>query len=377
MLYYSFNIEYMSKMSKKAFTLVELIVVITILAILWTIAFIAFHGYAKSARDGSRISDLSLIKQTLELYALNKGKYPETTYGVEITYSGSEVWTQWSFGETTFRSVEKMNKIPRDPLTEDEYNYSVTHLRNEYQIAALLEGEAVTMNPVVSEVYAADILAKAYVTGDYNGKVVKVNTGALLYILAVPSLIASDISGVLDIEQLLTAGKLVINGQSNLPSNYEGSTFIVDAGFSFVPNNIVVYSGSTTPTSDAQVIQFIINLQNAYSGTTLENDPGLQDIISLDVSNTELVKQYGGNIVQNDLGGVVTYEIYACVAQPDYPHATFTTGTPTQENTPWQSTNSWNACYYVCDTGYQWEDCNTVTPPGDCIFPFVFGSCSL
>ncbi|USN58561.1 MAG: type II secretion system protein GspG [Candidatus Peribacteria bacterium] len=54
----------------------------------------AFQGYAKSARDGSRISDLSGIKQTLELYALNKGKYPETTYGVEITYSGSEVWTQ-------------------------------------------------------------------------------------------------------------------------------------------------------------------------------------------------------------------------------------------------------------------------------------------
>ncbi|USN58562.1 MAG: hypothetical protein H6767_00065 [Candidatus Peribacteria bacterium] len=233
-----------------------------------------------------------------------------------------------------------MSKIPRDPLTEDEYNYSVTHLRNEYQVAALLEGDAVTMNPVVSEAYAADILAKAYVTGDYNGKVVKVNTGALLYILAVPSLIASDISGVLDIEQLLAAGKLVINGQSNLPSNYEGSTFIVDAGFSFVPNNIVVYSGSTTPTSDVQVIQFIINLQNAYSGTTLENDPGLQDIITLDTSNTELVKQFGGNIVQNDLGGVVTYEVYTCATQPDYPHATFTSGTPTQANTSWQNTNS-------------------------------------
>ncbi|MFA5916599.1 MAG: prepilin-type N-terminal cleavage/methylation domain-containing protein, partial [Candidatus Gracilibacteria bacterium] len=49
----------------KGFTLVELIVVITILAILGTIGFIAFQNYTKSARDGTRIADINMIKQNL------------------------------------------------------------------------------------------------------------------------------------------------------------------------------------------------------------------------------------------------------------------------------------------------------------------------
>jgi type II secretory pathway pseudopilin PulG len=50
--------------------LVELIVVITILAILGTIAFISLQGYSKTARDSARISDMSRIKTSLELFSL-------------------------------------------------------------------------------------------------------------------------------------------------------------------------------------------------------------------------------------------------------------------------------------------------------------------
>jgi len=59
------------KINKQAFTLVELIVVITILAILWTIAFISLAWYSQDARDSTRISDLSTMKTSLELFHLN------------------------------------------------------------------------------------------------------------------------------------------------------------------------------------------------------------------------------------------------------------------------------------------------------------------
>jgi prepilin-type N-terminal cleavage/methylation domain-containing protein len=54
------------------FTLVELIVTITILVILGTIAFVSLGGYAGSARDGSRVSDLSLIAKGLDLFYIKQ-----------------------------------------------------------------------------------------------------------------------------------------------------------------------------------------------------------------------------------------------------------------------------------------------------------------
>jgi len=55
------------------FTLVELIVVITILVILGTIAFIQLGGFASSARDSARVSDMNSIMQGLELVLVKNG----------------------------------------------------------------------------------------------------------------------------------------------------------------------------------------------------------------------------------------------------------------------------------------------------------------
>ncbi len=81
--------------NKQAFTLVELIVVITILAILWTIAFISLQLYSKSARDSRRISDISNVKKSLELFSIKTWKYPLPDSPNEATFSWSKIWTQW------------------------------------------------------------------------------------------------------------------------------------------------------------------------------------------------------------------------------------------------------------------------------------------
>lgn len=58
------------------FTLAELIVVITILAILATIGILTLSDYLSSSRDSSRITEIGQISRSVELSAVQNGKYP-------------------------------------------------------------------------------------------------------------------------------------------------------------------------------------------------------------------------------------------------------------------------------------------------------------
>ncbi|MFZ3232295.1 MAG: prepilin-type N-terminal cleavage/methylation domain-containing protein [Patescibacteria group bacterium] len=58
------------------FTLAELIVVVTVLAILATIGFVALSGHISSARDSARATEIGQISRSVELSAVQNGKYP-------------------------------------------------------------------------------------------------------------------------------------------------------------------------------------------------------------------------------------------------------------------------------------------------------------
>lgn len=70
-----------------AFTLVELIVVITILVILGTIAFISLSGYSGSARDSSRVSDITNLSKSLDIAYIKTSMYPSPDNAFSVTYS--------------------------------------------------------------------------------------------------------------------------------------------------------------------------------------------------------------------------------------------------------------------------------------------------
>lgn len=76
------------------FTLVELLVVITILAILGTIGFIQIGGFAGSARDSSRISDIANITKSLDIFFVKNSQYPSPDNAFYVTYSGGTLWSQ-------------------------------------------------------------------------------------------------------------------------------------------------------------------------------------------------------------------------------------------------------------------------------------------
>ena len=307
--------------ANNAFTLVELIVVITILAILWTIAFISLQWYSSQSRDSVRISDISRMKTAVELFQLDAGKYPLPTDGTEITYSGWIVWTQWYFWESTYKNVGKLDKIPLDPLTNKKYVYSTTNTRQEYQIAWVMEGEEVTsimnnewwiMNNGISQANAWEKTAKIKISWNYNWKLLKVSTGSIDYVLAVPSIITN--TWITDVVSIVTNGNLAYNGYKNLPYQYNGSRYKTNwDGLINLMNawDLVVFSWALEDLSNAETLwinarkTLLENLQNAYTGTTIKNVWAIARILSTDTTNTWATELLTTNIVSNNLGGSI------------------------------------------------------------------------
>jgi len=294
---------------KQAFTLVELIVVITILAILWTIAFISLQWYSRDSRDSVRISDMSSIKTTLELFHLWAGKYPITTDGTPVLYSWTEAWTQGSFWESTVTNVEKFDKIPTDPLMDREYVYSVTHSKQEYEIAWIVEWDTIWLNStLINESLAWDKVAKLKITWNYNGKFLKLSTWWVDYVLNIPSIITST-WGTLD--YILANNGLAYNWYSNLPAQYDGSPYatmwetpeitLVDAA------TVIAYSGSfTTLAADTTAwetarTELITNAQTAYTSSPIATDYQIAEIVNVDLSDTWAVDFVASVVVNNDL----------------------------------------------------------------------------
>ena len=280
---------------KGGFTLVELIVTITILVILWTISFIAVQRYTKDSRDSVRISDIANIQQALGVYIVAVWQYPTPSNGVNITYSGWTVWTQWSVWDNVIKNLWRLNKKPVDPRYGIEYSYSVTGFKKEYVIWGVMEslGVAQLSPDLIPQVMADN--ETAILRWNYNEKIVQVSTGGVDYILALPSILSSDVS-VLDVNDIIANKKLVYNNYSNLPSSDTSiATFQKSWGFNYTPSKVVVFSGNIASLSTVEGMRlFIHNLQDAYSGTILWNIAGYKSLLEVNDAN---IDAYGSNFI--------------------------------------------------------------------------------
>ena len=288
------------------FTLVELIVVITILAILWTIAFIALQWYSKTARDSARISDMSRIKTSLELFMVEWWKYPEPTNPKAVTYSWTlNAWNQGIFWETTFRNVMRLDKVPKDPVTGTEYTYSVTNTRKEYQLAWVLETQDFAMNTTL-QVKAWEVKATARIIWSYNGSILKVTNGQELNILAVPSIICSE---ELSLEECVNQKKLAFDGFWNLPSNYAWTQYnhIWEAWSLNLVNkdNLLVYkwkkSDLWADTVEWRVARkaMVEKLKAAYSDTKIASREWIRKLVNVDTTVDSDVERLWVAIMNN------------------------------------------------------------------------------
>lgn len=280
------------KFKKLWFTLVELIVVITILAILWTIAFYSFQNYALSARDWTRISDIKSIQKSLSFFAIETWNFPEPTDWKIVTYSWASVWIQWTFWDTMMTNLWALNKKPKDPLKLMEYSYSVTPDKQEYQLVWVLESiELVNKNFLINKAYSYASPARAYSVWTYNWVASKVSTWWIEYVLAIPSIVTSDLSQT-DITQILAKRSLVYNNYWSFPSNFTWA-YSSDNQFNFYPNKLVIYTWSfDTLSGTLNQIHLLKGIQDAYSWTiVVSNDKQIKNIVDTvinewDPSNT-------------------------------------------------------------------------------------------
>lgn len=254
----------MKSTSKTGFTLVELIVVITILAILWTIAFLSFQWYSKDSRDSVRVTDISNIQKTLALYISKTGSYPTPSNEISIEYLWATIWSQWTFWKDVVDKMWMLNKWPVDPLTTNEYTYSVNKIWNEYQVWALLEQSLEAFLPINKTNAISKKIARAFVKWEFNWTISLISTWWIDYILATPSLIVNDLSTT---NILNLTNNFVYHNQYNLPASYSVSNFDVNWWFNFTPINIVVFSWSVLSDLESwsKIFDLATNLQTSYS----------------------------------------------------------------------------------------------------------------
>lgn len=265
--------------NKQAFTLVELIVVITIIAILWTIAFISLHWYSKSSRDSVRISDVSSMKTSLELFQLNSWKYPLPDNGAEVSYSWDLLWTQWYFWENVVSQLSRnFNKIPKDPLTDREYIYSVSNNKNEYEILALLEWEVALNSTQKANAATLEVIPR--IDWQYNWVFVKTPS----YIVPTPSIINAEVSWANLILDNTNIKSQIISWWDNIPNygNINYSTW-----------NLSWLELSAAPTitkdsSETDKLAVINAIQAAYTWANLWDDK-ITDILSKTTDEDKLV----------------------------------------------------------------------------------------
>lgn len=278
----------------RAFTLVELIVVITVLAVLWTIAYISLLGYSNSARDTVRISDLKNISKLIELYKVEEWVFPDVSNPISVSYSGEDIWQQWSFWEDTRLATKRISEVPKDPLTWSEYVYSKTNSTWEYQVWGIVEKYSSisywSFN-IYSSAYASTENLPSFTTTlikwNYNGKFIANIQWPNLYILWVPSILANE-SVSTSLENIYINESFIYEWGPAAPITYSWS---VAPGWiwNFRPTNVswdihVVYSWSISEfNTETEKINFIWNLKDYYVGTDVISDIDYTDLLTLDI----------------------------------------------------------------------------------------------
>lgn len=345
----------------------ELIVVITILVILGTIAFMSFQGFSGSARDSSRVSDLTNLSKSLDIYNVRVGNYPTPDNAFSVTYSGGVLWKQGTVSESVMNALSaggmKMSRKPTDPLTPDkEYTYSILAYGSAYQLKTDYEGDSVSFRPFVPGIDTA--LAASgnptivYLKGSYNGIAAKTQTGNITYLVATPSIITSQTGATGSGFDVITtlANKLFIHGQTN------------SGGINYTAK--LVFSSGALPSTDAERILFASGIANAYSGTLLATQSNIASfIVGLSSNNTGTLASLGGGLVSTSLGGSASTSVggggsvggtsYTCAtpAPTGGNYGTTTMGTPTSTNQAWTYNTTPGNCTYVCTGGYSGNEC--------------------
>lgn len=271
--------------NKKAFTIVELISSIAILIVLAAISYYCFLWYFNDAKDSKRLIELDNIVASIETYQVWWWRLPIPDEAKTITYSGATVWKQWIFWEATSKILWYSKELVLDPDERTKYTYSVNNKQKEYSLAGVLENDKSILSKNISLVDNNDWLRKwnAIIRWNYNWVIAHVNTWSSDYILAVPSMVTTNLLST-DLVNILDNNQLVLNGYENLPASYSWSKFRVDNDLDFAADNLLIFSWSLSTFSDEEErLSLLYVLQKTYSWSLSLDTGFLSSIIENDI----------------------------------------------------------------------------------------------
>ena len=230
----------MIKQKIKAFTLVELIVGVTIIWIISIMWFLSLSEYIEWSKDSSRIAAINNLESSLSTYAIKKWYYPVPDNSIDVTYSWSLIWEQWTIWNKIISLIDLNNKVV-DPSTWNEYTYSITNNKKEFQISWVLKTESASAY-YLNNTYANDAI-KAVVRWNYNWMMLSIKQWSSIKMLAVPSIISTDLS-IWDLQNIADNNQFVYDGYQNLPESFKESEYNLDWWIDFSANNLLIYSWS-------------------------------------------------------------------------------------------------------------------------------------
>lgn len=128
----------------------ELLIVIALIGVLMVVGVILLGTARERARDAKRLSDIDVIRRSLEEYYFNNNRYPQAPAPVVMGSNGYKVLcagTQTGFSETRSAcggSTVYLDPIPVPPEPQPSqltgYQYVSAAPFNTYSVSAALEG---------------------------------------------------------------------------------------------------------------------------------------------------------------------------------------------------------------------------------------------
>jgi hypothetical protein len=236
-----------SKLVNNLLTILTVILLV-ILSIVW------YSSYSKNVRNVTRLKDVNNVIKSLELFSSSFWFFPVSSNWFQVTYLSWTIWDQWTVWESMINYLSNnLRENMVDPLTWEQYSYSLLNNKKEYQIKAIYE-DGISLLPVNKN---SKLDEKYLIKWNYNWKLASLKIDNTIRVLALPSIM---INGKSDISLLS-----IIKNKKYL-YNYN---LWIDW---FVPKKLELYSWSVDWLKDFRnKTVFLNNYKEAYTDFKKKN----------------------------------------------------------------------------------------------------------